>query len=80
MGFPCLRVNNDFFASADYRSGDLIIKLPTERVQPLIHEGIGEDFSPAGRKFREWVVISKRDAGLWKALMQEALDFVVRKA
>jgi len=80
MGFPCLRVNDDFFATTDHRSGDLIIKLPAPRVQALIDEGIGQAFSPAGHKFREWVLITDRDTKLWKTLMREAFDFVKNKA
>lgn len=76
MGFPCLRVDGDFFASADHRSGDLIIKLPAERVQVLIDKGVGQDFAPAGHKFREWVLIADRDADSWKMLISEAHDFV----
>ena len=80
MGFPCLRVDGDFFASADHRTGDLIIKLPVERVQTLIDDGVGQDFAPAGRKFREWVLIADRDADSWKMLISEARDFVKNKA
>ena len=36
MGFPCLRVDGDFFATCDHRTGDLIVKLSRERVQELI--------------------------------------------
>ena len=80
MGFPCLRVNGDFFASADYRSGDLIVKLPAERVQALIDEDEGEPFAPNGRRFREWIQIVERDAGRWQELIAEAQSFVSAKA
>lgn len=79
MGFPCLRVNGDFFASADYRSGDLIVKLPADRVLALIDEGDGEPFSPNGRRFREWVRVVERDAGRWETLIAEAETFVSTK-
>jgi len=76
MGFPCLRVNGDFFATADHRTGDLIVKLSESYVRQLIKEGIGQSFAPAGRTFREWVLIAKRDARSWKNLILEAKKFV----
>ena len=33
MGFPCLRVDGEFFATCDHRTGELIVKLPRARVQ-----------------------------------------------
>lgn len=79
MGFPCLRINRDYFASADHRTGDLIAKLPAARVQALIDNGDGEPFAPNGRRFREWVRITDRDAGQWEALIIEAKAFVAAK-
>jgi hypothetical protein len=76
MGFPCLRAAGAFFASCDHRTGDLIVKLPRERVQQLIAAGDGEPFAPAGRTFREWVLIDDRDQARWTALINEALAFV----
>lgn len=80
MGFPCLRVNGDFFASADHRTGDLVVKLPAERVQELIESGVGQPFAPNGRQFREWVTLADRDAARWEALMHEACTFVGSKS
>ncbi|MCX4581529.1 MmcQ/YjbR family DNA-binding protein [Streptomyces sp. NBC_01481] len=76
MGFPCLRVSGAFFASCDPRSGDLVVKLPHERVEQLIADGAGQPFTPAGRTFREWVVIGDRDAARWAELIDEARVFV----
>lgn len=76
MGFPCLRVDGAFFASCDHRSGDLIVKLPHERVQKVIAAGVGEPFAPAGKVFREWVLVADRDARRWFALIAEARSFV----
>ena len=76
MGFPCLRINNDFFASTDHRTGDLIVKLPKDRVMAIIEKDGGQPFAPAGRVFREWVLIKTRDIKAWKKLMLEAKDFV----
>ena len=79
MGFPCLRINGDFFVSAEPKTGDLIAKLPAKRVQAMIDEGSGYAFAPAGRRFKEWVRVSDRDAGYWDALLIEALNFVSKK-
>ena len=76
MGFPCLRVDGDFFASADRISGDLVVKLSADRVLELIDEGKGTAFAPNGRRFKEWVAIEERDAVFWERLILEARAFV----
>ena len=80
MGFPCLRVNGDFFASVDHKTGDLIVKLPANQVLELIETEVGEPFAPAGRRFKEWVSIPNRDAELWQQLINDARAFVEKKA
>lgn len=79
MGFPCLRVAGEFFASCDHRSGDLIVKLPRDRVARLVADGVGKPCAPAGRTFREWVLIDDRDETRWVALIDEARTFVSGK-
>lgn len=79
MGFPCLRVDGDFFASVNPRTGDLVIKLPATRVQALIDASIGETFAPNGRRFREWVTIHGRNPEQWLAFMTEAHAFVANQ-
>lgn len=76
MGFPCLRVNGEFFATCEHRSGDLIVKLPRERVAALIGEGAAAPFAPAGRVFREWALVAERDRTTWLSLIEEAHAFV----
>ena len=76
MGFPCLRVEGEFFATCDHRTGELIVKLPAPRVQELIDLGYGKAFKPAGRVFREWVLVPERDDKRWAGLMAEARSFV----
>lgn len=73
MGFPCLRVEGAFCACAHRTSGDLIVKLSRERVVALIAEGTGQPFAPAGRTFREWVQVDRRDEVLWRGLIDEAV-------
>lgn len=76
MGLPCVRVDGSFFASLDHRSGNLIVKLPTDRVSELIQDRTGLPFAPAGRTFKEWVAIPREDEETWSALITEARTFV----
>lgn len=72
MRFPCLRANGAFFATCDHRSGNLIVKLPRQRVTDLIEQGLGEPFSPAGRTFKEWILVRDRDPERWQQHISEA--------
>ena len=76
MGHPCLRIDGNFFASLERRTGDLIVKLPAERVDAMIQDGTAEPFAPAGRRFKEWALITDRDGDRWENLMTEAIAFV----
>jgi hypothetical protein len=76
MGLSCLRVEGEFFTTCDHRTGELIVKLPATRVQELIDLGYGWAFAPAGRVFREWVLVPERDDWRWTELMAEARSFV----
>ena len=53
MGFPCLRLDGDFFASCDRWSGDLVVKLDESRVAALVDADRALPFAPNGRRFRE---------------------------
>lgn len=61
MGHACLRIDGEFFASCDRATGDLIVKLPADRVDELVEAGDAESFAPNGRRFREWATIPTRD-------------------
>lgn len=76
MGFPCLRVNGDFFGTCDHRTGHLIVKLPKARVDELVASGIGQPFAPAGKVFKEWVLVPDRDGSRWVELLNQARSFV----
>ena len=76
MGFPCLRVRGQFFASVDRADGNLLVKLPEARVDQLVDAGRAEPFAPAGRRFREWAAIPHARSRTWTRLLDEALDFV----
>ena len=76
VGHPCLRINGDFFASMERNTGDLIVKLAATTVDEMIDAGTAEPFAPAGRRFKEWALITGRDEDQWEALLHDALAFV----
>jgi hypothetical protein len=73
MGFPCLRLDGDFFATCDRRSGDLVVKLDERQVRSLIDAGRAEPFAPNGRRFREWAAIPYERRRTWARLLDAAL-------
>ena len=76
MGHPCLRINGDFFASMERRTGDLIVKLAADTVSEMIDAGTAEPFAPAGRRFKEWALVTNRDEAQWEQLLADAMAFV----
>lgn len=76
MGHPCLRIDGDFFASMERRTGDLIVKLSADTVNEMIDAGTALPFAPAGRRFKEWALVTSRDEDHWETLLQDALAFV----
>ncbi len=56
--------------------GRLVAKLPRERVDALVGQGVGERFDPGhGRVMKEWVVVEPGRAS-WVDLAREAWPFV----
>lgn len=76
MGGRCARVAGEFLALVSFQGSGLVVKLPRERVEQLIAQGVGEPFAPAGKVFREWVSIPRRDRRRWRALLREGIGFV----
>ena len=76
MGGRCLRVDGEFLGLVDFKGSGLVVKLPRNRVDELIEEGIGRPFAPAGKVFREWVSIQELDRSRWTSLLREGIDFV----
>lgn len=80
MGHHCLRstAGGGFVATVERSSGNLVIKLPRDRVRDLIGSGDGLAFAPAGKVFMEWVEIPASAADRWSALIDESIAFVGR--
>jgi hypothetical protein len=76
MGGRCVRVAGEFLGLVDFKGSGLVVKLPRERVQELIDQGVGQPFAPAGKVFKEWVSVPKRDRRRWRALLREGVAFV----
>ncbi|HEY1333406.1 MAG TPA: TfoX/Sxy family protein [Myxococcaceae bacterium] len=57
--------------------GELVVKLPRERVSALVDAGLGQQFDPRrdGRLMKEWVVLSGDDPP-WVEVAREACSFV----
>ena len=78
MGHPCLRCvkGNGFVATVERGSGNVVVKLSRERVAALIDAGEGQPFAPAGKVFREWVLLVTEDDQRLDELLAEAIGFV----
>lgn len=60
--------------------GELVLKLPRERVDELVHSGEGTWFDAGkGKPMREWFVLSPTSKKQWLPLAHEALTFVKEK-
>lgn len=76
MGGPCVRVKGEFLAMPYHKGSGLVVKIPKERVTELIEQNVGQPFAPAGRVFREWVLVEKYNAAIWTELLAEGRAFV----
>ena len=57
--------------------GELVLKLPRQRVDELVAGGQGKYFDAGkGKPMREWFALSARSRQPWTPLAQEAFDFV----
>jgi hypothetical protein len=78
MGHRCLRAssNDEFVATVERSSGNLVVKLPRARVAALIDAGAGLPFAPAKKVFSEWVAVADFDERRWAELLEESMEFV----
>ncbi len=70
-----LKVNGKIFAMLV--RGELVLKLPRDRVDALVVSGEGRHFDAGkGRPMREWLALSPTSRKPWLALAREAMAFV----
>lgn len=75
FGASGLKVDGKIFAML--ARGELVVKLPKERVDELIASRGARRFDPGhGRELKEWVMIGPDDSRSWPALAEEARQFV----
>lgn len=79
MKARCLRFGKEFLALVDYKGSGLVVKLPAERVAALIDNGSGQPFAPAGRVFKEWLSVPRRDRRRWRSLLHEGMEHAAGK-
>jgi TfoX/Sxy family transcriptional regulator of competence genes len=75
MGSEGLKTGGKFFAMVS--RGELVVKLPRERVDELVEAGAGHRFDPGhGRLMKEWVALRPADEEACTAYVTEARRFV----
>lgn len=72
---PGLRVQGKIFAMVV--RGELVVKLPKDRVSELSDAGVGRTFDAGkGRPMKEWLSVPARFGRRWEGLVDEARTFV----
>ena len=74
---PGLRLGKKVFAMLGAQ-GELVVKLPRDRVDALVASGAGARFDPRrdGRLMKEWATVPIARSGQWGRLVGEAFEFV----
>ena len=76
MGGPCVRAGGEFVGMPHHAGDGIVVKIARERVDELIGTGEGKPFAPAGKIFREWVLVEAHDEDRWRELLRESVAFV----
>ena len=75
MGSDGLKTGGKFFAMVS--RGELVVKLPRERVDELVEAGAGHRFDPGhGRLMKEWVALMPADEEACAGYVTDARHFV----
>jgi hypothetical protein len=70
-----LRVSGRIFAMLV--KGELVVKLPRDRVEDLVASGVAHLFDPGhGRLMKEWASVTPNAGRRWGKLVEEARAFV----
>lgn len=79
MNSDGLKTGGKFFAMVS--RGELVVKLPRERVDELVEAGEGHRFDPGhGRLMKEWVALRPADEATCESYVAEARSFVAALA
>jgi TfoX/Sxy family transcriptional regulator of competence genes len=79
MNSDGLKTGGKFFAMVS--RGELVVKLPRERVDELVEAGEGHRFDPGhGRLMKEWVALRPADEAACASYVAEARSFVAALA
>jgi len=74
FGRSAIKVNGKIFAM--FVRGQLVLKLPEDRVDELISTGHGISFDAnKGKPMREWLTLNANSDLAWLPLAREALSF-----
>jgi hypothetical protein len=74
-----LRISGKIFAMLV--AGELVVKLPRDRVEDLTASGVGHRFDPGhGRLMNEWLSVTPNASRRWRKLVEEARTFVATNA
>ena len=76
MGGPCVRAGKEFVGMPHHKGPGLVVKLARDRVDELIASGEGASFAPAGKVFREWVLVEEFSDERAEELLRESVAFV----
>lgn len=76
MGGACVRSRGEFVGMPHHTGNGIVVKLPRARVDELIAAGEGAPFAPAGKVFKEWVLVESFDEPRWTELLRESIAFV----
>lgn len=75
FGSKGLKIDGKLFAMVSSK-GKFVAKLPAQRVDELVRQGIGEYFSSGGgRSMKEWIALND-DHSTWINIAKEACTFV----
>ncbi len=73
-----LRVSGKIFAMLV--RGELVVKLPKDRVDELVDTGVASRFDAGkGRPMKAWASVPAGASGRWRMLVEEARTFVLGK-
>ena len=80
FGSEALKVNGSIFAMVT--GGQLVVKLPADRVRAMVESGTGGPFGAAKNKgpMKEWAAVLDDDPDTSVALAREALEFVGKRS